>query len=106
MTRKIAYSLDLREANLNFIPSGKTHSDGVWPLSISRSSLVRWLKRPLLAPSLRGGKKSRDLGVDLQEFLKNHPGKTLAQWSLLLPLKNRLGVSSYDKKINLTGNPT
>ncbi len=66
MAGKIAYSWDLHEAALNFILSEKTPSDGVWLLSISRSSLVRWLiKRALLAPSTRGGKKPRDLGLEL-----------------------------------------
>ncbi len=46
MSEKIAYSLDLREAALNFIASGKTQNDVVWPLGISRSILVRRLKRP------------------------------------------------------------
>jgi len=113
MAGKGAYSLDLREAALNLIKSGKTQNDVVLLLGISRSSLVRWLKRTLLAPSPRGGKKPRDLGVDLQEFLKDHPGKTLAQLSLLLPIKkNALSVRlrkariTFKKKITLTANLT
>ncbi len=43
MAEKIAYIRDLRRAALNFISSGKTQSDGTFPLSISRSTIVQWL---------------------------------------------------------------
>ena len=87
MTRKAAYSLDLRQTALNLIQSGKTQTAVASLLGVSRSSVVRWLRRPTLAASPRGGSQQRELGVDLQELVTQNPGKTLAQLATLLPIK-------------------
>ena len=93
MTRKTAYSLDLRQTALNLIESGKTQTAVATLLGISRSSIVRWLTRTELAASARGGSQPKELGVDLQEFIAANPGKTLAQLALLLPIeKSALSV--------------
>lgn len=113
MTRKSAYSLDLRQTALNLIESGKTQTAVASLLGVSRSSVVRWLKRPKLAASPRGGSQPRELGIDLQEFIETHPGKTLVQLALLLPIeKTALGVRlqksgiTFKKKITRIAKPT
>ena len=87
MSRKVAYHVDLRRSALNLVQSGQTQTAVAQLLGISRSSIVRWLKRPALEPSLRGGSKPRELGIELKDLVAQNPGKTLIQMSKLIPIE-------------------
>jgi len=107
MHRTEPYPIEIREIAIRLLKEGKKAHQIALLLGVSTASISRWRRLESLTPLPRGGSKPRDIGVDILEYVKNHPGKTIAQLAEGLPIKRtailqRLHKAQYTFKKKVT----
>ena len=78
-----AYSSDLRKRVISYIEQGNSYASTSRRYEVSRETTrkwhIRWKTEGHCDLKARPGKKSRIIRSEFEEYVKSHPGATLAQ---------------------------